>query len=231
MLRVRLTAKSVALGLAFVVTCVVVDTAEAQRGGARGRGRGPEDMVTLAANEQVQKELAVTDEQKPQITKIAEAYRDELRQLSSGSESLSREERAKQRTEQAPKRQEIADKHEKELAGVLKEDQQKRLKEITIQVQGGRALLRPDVSAALKLSDEQKQKIKQVLDSQMERGAKVFADAQGDREALTKKLGELRKEIDTEAVAVLNKDQQTQFESMKGEKFELQRAERRNRDA
>src|SRR4051812_16361065 len=100
--RMSLTAKAFTFGLALVVTCIVVNTAQAQRNGTRG-GRAPEDMVTLAANEQVQKELSVTDEQKPKITKIAEDYREEIRPLTSGLRDLSSEERDKKIAEIGPK--------------------------------------------------------------------------------------------------------------------------------
>jgi hypothetical protein len=222
------------VGVALLAT-LVVDTVQAQeKGRGQGRrGRGPEDAVSLAANEQVQKELAVTDEQRAEIVKIAAAHRNEMSDLSSGQEGLSREERAKKRAEQTPQRDEISKKYEAKLAEALKEDQFKRLKEITIQHLGARALLRADVATELKLADDQKQKIQQIVDSQSDRMRKLFADAGagGNREEAMKKFAEMRKEIEAEAVAVLNDEQKKQFESMKGEKFELQQGERRNRDA
>jgi Spy/CpxP family protein refolding chaperone len=233
MLRVQFGIKPTSIVLAVAVAVVACDTAFAQRqGGGRRGGRGGQmDMVGLAANEQVQTELKVTDEQREEIEKIVDAYRNDTRDLFSGLADLSREERAKKSEELEQKRQQLSADAEKKLIPVLKEDQVKRLKEITLQVGGVRGLLRPDVADALKLNDDQKSKIKSALDSERQRMRDAFASAanedgksekRGKRGDAFGKMREIRQQTEDEVKKVLTEEQQKQLETMKGPKFELQ---------
>jgi len=216
----RFFARSMVLMMVFVLTVAAASEAQAQR-----RRRRPRSLIGLAANEQVQKELEATAEQKTKIEEISDTFRSDSRDLFSGLQGLSREERTEKFAELRPKHQELAAAAEKKLAAVLKKDQLKRLREINIQVSGGRVLARDEIAKALDLSKEQKAKIKGVFESAQKRRGKLFQDLQSgnlDRSEIREKFSDLRKEINTEALAVLTKKQKAKFEKMKGEKFELE---------
>ena len=207
--------------MVFGLAVAAVSEAQAQR---RGRGRRSRSLIGLAVSEQVQKELNATAEQKTEIKKISDSYRSESRALFSGFRGLSREERTAKFAELQPKFQELTTAAKKKLAAVLKEDQLKRLKEIEIQVLGGRTLARDEIAKALALSKEQRAKIKGVFESQQKRSRQLFQDSQNgkiERSELRKKFSDLRKKINAEALDVLTKEQKESFEKMKGEKFQL----------
>jgi len=204
----------------FVFGVAAVGEAQAQG----RRGRRSRSLIGLAAREQVQKELDVNSEQKTQIKKVSDSYRSELRELFSGLQGVPAEERAEKFAELQSKRQELAAAAEKKLAAVLKEDQIQRLKEIGIQVLGSRTLVRDEIAKALDLSKEQRVKIQGVIESEQKRSLQLFQDAQSgkiERSELREKFSDLRKEIRTEALDVLTKEQKEKFETMKGEKFQL----------
>ena len=110
------------------------------RGGRGGRGGG------LYTNETVQKDLALTDEQKKAIKTISDDFRSSIG-------DLSRDERR----EQMP---ELRKAMNAKIAALLNDQQKARMKEIELQSQGTGALTTKDVAAALKLSDDQVSKIK-----------------------------------------------------------------------
>src|SRR5215472_6741883 len=133
------------LGLALAMASV----AHAQR----GRGFGPGAMLQ---NESVQKELKLTDEQKTKLREALEKVRDNHKDDLAKLRDLSNEERQKLlRT--------VAEESQKAIAGVLDEKQMKRFKQIGWQASGANALNDPDVQKTLKLSDEQKKKLQDII--------------------------------------------------------------------
>lgn len=230
MVPMKTFAKMTVLALAFLLVCDAVGMAQRRRG--RGFGFRPLDAASLAGLEQVQNELKVTDEQKSKIDDIVGLYRDDRRQLFSGLRDVSREERAQKMDELRSQFDQMAAAAEKKVDAVLNDEQRKRLQEIVVQVLGGRALERADVTAALALNDEQKKKIKAVFESEDQRRRDLFEQARDgnlQREQIFTKFRELQTTINTEALAVLTDEQKAEFEQMKGAAFELQRPERRGR--
>jgi len=208
---------------AVVLLVVAAGTVEAQQpGGGRGRGRGgpggmfgsPAGMrMMLLANEKVQKELELNDEQKADLKKIG----DDLRpQGGQNFQDLSEEERQKLRTEREAKMKEAQAKVDK----LLVPQQQERLKQISWQVAGANALSDPEVADKLKLSDKQKDDLKAVQDKAMEEGRALFG-AGLSREEAQAKGAELRKSSEEKTLAVLTPEQKTEFDKLKGDKFEI----------
>jgi Spy/CpxP family protein refolding chaperone len=181
-----------------------------QRGlGAFGGGM---PGLFMLRSEVVQKDLQLTDEQKESITKLQEKAREEF----SGLQGLSDEER---RT----KMQELRKNQEEKIAGILNDKQKARLKEIGLQQAGAMGLANKDVAEALKLSDDQVNKIKELTEAYQKEAREAFQSAAGGgdptsaRDAVTK----LRKETNEKIMALLNADQKASFEKMQGEKIEL----------
>ena len=111
---------------------------------------------------------------------------------------------------------------DKAINSVLDEKQQKRLHQIVLQQQGIGALQQEDVQKALKLSDEQKEKIKDIQgDLQKEMQGLFQPGEKPDFQAMQKKMEGLRKEAMTNATKVLNDDQKKTFKDLTGEPLEL----------
>src|SRR5262249_20714624 len=99
-------------------------------GGGFGGGR-----LFLLSQKSVQEELKLTDDQVKKVSELEQKQRDAFQ----GARNLSREEAQK-------KFQELASDTNKAIADSLKEDQVKRLKQISLQQQGTRALSDPEVA-------------------------------------------------------------------------------------
>lgn len=228
---------------AFAVTALVASSAVAQQqpggrrpggfggpGGGFGGGPGGGDSTSLLRSEQVQKELDILPDQLTELNKVFEGSRPDFSQFQ-GLRDLPEDERNKKMEEIRAKMAETQKANREKINGILLPHQAERLKGITIQVRGGAALDDPEIAADLKISDEQKEKIKTTRDAQREKVTAMFQQGQGNnndeaaRNAMREKFQNLRKENDTELFAILNSSQRDQLEKMKGEKFELDTAQ------
>ena len=113
--------------------------------------------MVLLANEGVQKELKITDDQKDKIKAATEKFqadnKDELAKLRDRNTPME---------DRAEIRKKITEASTKALSGILMPDQEKRLKQIELQMQGEPHLADPQVQTTLKLTDDQKAKIKTI---------------------------------------------------------------------
>jgi hypothetical protein len=153
----------------------------------------------------VQKELKITDDQKQQIHESAT----KLRQSAGELQSLDQSERQQ-------KMQEMAREGERIAARILHRDQIKRLKEITLQVQGARAFSNPDLVKALDLTDEQKEKI---MAAEGGRGQRPQAAPGGDPQEMQKRMEEMRKANLEKVMNVLTPEQKAKYKEMTGQPF------------
>jgi hypothetical protein len=194
----------------------------------------------LVQNQGVQKELKLTDEQRQKAVqvgqKIEERYTQKLRDLHENLPDLSPEkgsaaylELEKERTEETVKA----------LADILTPEQMKRYQQIRLQVRRGLSAFEdPEVQQVLKLSDEQKEKIKIIVDDFRKMNNLEFQkelegdlqkkvdllkawDAMGFASAVTEKTPALSKAYLEKVVAVLNDEQKKTWKEMTGEPFEL----------
>lgn len=195
-------------------------------GGGFGGGGG------LLRNEQIQKELSITDEQKTKIQAVYDEARAARGDAGRGGDfrSMSEEERTKLFAE----RQKQSEETSKKAEALLNADQAKRYKEISIQLRGVSALTDAEVAKELKLSDDQVNTLKLINDELSKQRREMFAGGRGngvadqsreDRmkafEAMRTKMQTMQKDADDESLAVLTADQRSQFEKLKGTKFEL----------
>jgi hypothetical protein len=176
-----------------------------QRGGfAGGFGGG---TLFLLNQKSVQDELKLSDEQ----VKKAKELSDKQRESFGGLRNLGQEER---RT----KMQEQAKATDKAVTELLKPEQLKRVKQISLQQQGGRALSNPEVATALKLTDEQKDKLKTIQEET--RTARGQRGQRGQRtEEERKKLEEARKATNEKMMNILTGEQKTKLKELTGEPF------------
>jgi len=169
----------------------------------RGGGGGG-----LAGNASVQKELKLTDEQTEKVKSALKDVFSGLKDSLPGKDAT-----PEQRAEFTKK---MSDATNKALAGILKPEQLKRLRQIELQQSGPTDA---DCQKELGLSDEQKTKIKEIGDkfrSDM-RDLVTGGNFQDAREKITK----LRKESLDKEVAVLTDTQKKKWKEMTGEPFEV----------
>src|SRR5262245_27344797 len=152
--------------LALVVALTASAAAQQRRGGfGFGFGRGPQGLVSLAAQEPVQKDLGLSADVVGKISPLNDEYRAALQKEAGtldfqGLRDLPEAERAAKLAEYTKKTAEASAKVNTEytpkLQAIVGADSIKRLKQIQLQAQGADGLTSTEVAAELKLTDEQK---------------------------------------------------------------------------
>jgi hypothetical protein len=201
------------LGLAGVLT----GPAWAQgRGFGMFGGGGPAGLVS---NKSVQKELGLTEDQAKKATEAVNAVRQKHQDDFAGLRDLEGEERA-QKAQQLMKT--VGDEQMKSIADILSADQIKRLKQISLQTRGAQAFADPEIQKDLKLTDDQKDKIKTINDDARQEMGALFSGGGGFGDPETqKKMAALRKETLEKVTAVLEDSQKKSWKEMTGNPFEV----------
>jgi hypothetical protein len=197
------------LAVAGLVLALALPAFAQRRGGGRG-GFGQQGPM-LIFNKSVQDELKLTDDQKASVTKLQGKQREMMQKAreDAGDDFA----KAMQTYRQAMG---------KEVNTVLKSEQQKRFKQIQVQVGGAQALRGPEVAKALNLTDKQKEEIQGIIQDSLKDAAEIFKDAQGDREKMQQafqKIQKMNQEANAKALKLLSADQQTTYKQLTGEKF------------
>jgi periplasmic protein CpxP/Spy len=207
---------SVKLAAAALVLALAVPTfAQRQgRGGRGGFGMGQQGP-TLIFNKSVQEELKLTDDQKTSVTKLQGKQREAMQKAREDAGG----DFAKMQEAMQAFRQEMG----KEINTILKPEQQKRFKQIQVQVGGAQALQSPEVAKELNLTDKQKEEIQGILQDSRRDVMEIFKDAAGDPERMRtamQKTQKINQDATAKALKVLNSDQQTKYKEMAGDKFD-----------
>jgi len=183
--------------------------------------------IFMLRTEQVQKELKLTDEQNTQIDDLAIQLQSDALELFSSLQDLSDEER---KTELPNLMKKFAEKGKELQAKVdkfLNAEQNARMKELSLQQRDAEALGDEDVIAALKLTEDQKKKLREIQDEaarQVEEALKPLlggGGGGGDLGDIRTKMENMKKELSEKALAVLTTEQKATFEKMKGPKFDF----------
>jgi Spy/CpxP family protein refolding chaperone len=179
-------------------------------GGGAFSGRMMGGGLLLLANESVQKELKITDEQKTKIKEFADAQQAKMREFFQGGQP--------DREKMAEAMREGREKSEKFVKETLNADQQKRYKQITLQQAGMAAFATEDVQKQLKFTDDQKDKLK----SLGEEMRKDMTDlGRGFDQETMQKRRTITKEYNTKAMETLTDEQKKAWKEMTGEPFEI----------
>src|SRR4051812_21959354 len=193
-------ARFLALSIALVMTLALPAFAQRQGGGGRGFGGfGGQNAVSLLNNEAIQKELAISEDQKAKITTLAQEMREKMQANApdfQGLRDLPEAERAAKVKEYTEKMTATANEFKPKVAEILNKEQNERLQQIQWQVAGLRdeALLK-----ALNVTAEQTEKLKKIdADSQAKIEALPRPAAGGGAEAYQERMTKQR-EITAEA--------------------------------
>jgi len=109
----------------------------------------------------------------------------------------------------------------KALGEVLNEKQQKRLRQIELQQRGSNALRDAKLQKELKISEEQANNIKTILEDSRKEMAEAFKG--GDFKAGGEKLQNLRKETNEKVMGVLTVEQRRSYKQLLGDEFKIER--------
>ncbi len=232
------------------ISALGISMAFAQGGGQRGGGqggrgaqRGGQQMseLRLLGRKDVQKDLALTDDQ---VTKIEEYTTKNQPQRGAGGAggaggggngggqggggqrggggqgggAQTEEQRAAAAKLQAERRE----KTRKELLEIISEAQMKRVGEIMLQLQGFSALGQPEMQKALVMTEDQIAKVKALQTQQREANTALFQKVQSQemtREDVTAAMAKNTETLKAELGKILTADQAGKFKTMQGKTF------------
>jgi hypothetical protein len=165
----------------------------------------------LITQKSVQEELKLNEEQIKKANALSEQLGEKQRELFESLQDLEPPERGK-------KIQEWNQANDKAVAEILKPDQMKRVKQISRQLAGVQAFTSPEVASEIKLTDEQKEKIKEIQQQMFEQRREIFENTP-DRAEAGKKMQELNKTAAEKVVGQLNAEQKTKWKELTGKPF------------
>jgi len=183
-------------------------------------------LLMLLRMPAVQKEIELSDDQKTDVSDLQSKMQEQMRTAFGDfrqMQDLSEEERA-QRFADARKKAEQANKQsDEQVAKILDAKQLERLKQLQLQREGVQALVRAEVVAKLKLSDDQQTQIKKTIDDSRRRRPGGFNPNQTDdeRRAAFAKMQQQREATLKSALAVLDDDQLLQWSTLVGKEFKF----------
>jgi Spy/CpxP family protein refolding chaperone len=168
-------------------------------------GTGKVNALMLLTRKPVQEDLKLTADQ---IQKVVEAAKKKNVERA-GFQGLEREERDKKQAELNKESEQIA-------AGILTPEQAKRLKQISLQQQGpSGAFADEEVAKELKLTDEQKRKLKELTEETMKEVRKAITPG-GDREEARKKIAEFANKLNDKVLDLLTAEQKAKWKELTG---------------
>jgi Spy/CpxP family protein refolding chaperone len=191
--------------LAAAIVAMAVSPVRAQQ--QRGRGFGGMGTLLILTQKSVQEELKLSDEQVKKVTELREKQQESFQ----GLRDLSPEER---RT----KMQEMTKTQNEAIAKLLKPEQLKRAKQISLQVQARTGLAfvlnNEEIAKELKITDEQKGKLDEIRTKMREEMQGLGFDEEGRQ-----KRQEIMKTTSEKVEGVLTAEQKTKLKELQGEPF------------
>lgn len=213
---------AMAIGLA---TCLSSAVRAQGPGGGRGMGGG-----SLLSNKGVQKELKLTDEQIEKADKAATELREKMMEKFAELRELEGDERQEK---MASLQKEMAAASKKVSDEILKPEQAKRLEQITMQFgfqNGGAQYLASNTEIAdkLKITDEQKNKLKDLVTEARAKQQEMREAGQGgDPAEMRTKMMAFQKELQEKVNALLTAEQKAGWKELTGEPFTIVMEQRR----
>lgn len=222
--------------------CLVLMTAVAsplegqqRRGGFGSMQRGPMSLVTLAANEAVQKDLGVAEVDARRLRELNDQYRAAtgraqsgtggfdlslLRELNEEERRIAMEEIAARQAEETAK---VNAEFEAKLAEIVSPEEIGRLKQIRFQSQGADALYDAEAAKELNLTDQQTAMLAEIrgeFESRQRGFGQRGAPGGGGPDAFAR-IREMNAEREAKLMDVLTAEQKAKLADMKGHPFDV----------
>ncbi len=111
-----------------------------------------------------------------------------------------------------------------DIKAILSDSQYKRLHELMLQFDGPAALARPDVAKQFDLTEEQKKKIQDIQQTQMQnmRERMQGGGGGGERQAMMQEMQKMREETNKQILAVLTAEQKQKWDAAQGKSFKFE---------
>jgi len=204
----------------ITATAALVCAAMAQGGGQGRRGFGQQgDALQLTSREDVQKDLALTDEQKTKLTDLRTAAQGKMREAFQAARDAAGDDQDAMRKAITAAMEKMQAENQTAIAGILTADQVKRLKEITVQFVGVRiAATNKEVQKDLSVTDEQKAKFAELQTKQQAAMREAFQNAQGDQAAIREAMTKNNKIMEDEINKILTDAQKAKLKELGGSK-------------
>lgn len=215
--------------VALIAIFALAVTSFAQGGGG-GRGQGGRGMMgmrggmdsplMLLRRNDVQKDLALTDEQKGKLTKLQEEAQAKMQEAREQMQGGGGDPQAMMDTFRK-----MNDEMGKKANEILTKDQQKRLKEISIQLGGSRVAFRDDIAKELGITADQKSKYEALQTKQrdaMQSIMEKMRNGEIDREEMQSIRDKNNKAMDTEIDKILTQTQKDKLKEMSGKPFKAE---------
>ena len=201
-------------------------------GGGFGQGRrgGGNSEMGLTSRADVQKELAITDEQKTKLTELRDKQRQAFGNRGGGNGGGGNGGGGNgggtfDPAEMQKRMEEARTQQHKDLAAILNETQMKRLGELLLQREGNGALARAEVQKALGFTADQTQKVKDL--QQKERDAQQGIREKTRNQEMTPEEAQAArakntKTMNEELAKILTAEQAAKFKEMQGKEFKFE---------
>lgn len=173
-----------------------------------GFSRGGAMSGALLTTKSVQEDLKLNEEQIKKITDVGAKQKKAMEDLV----------KSEDRGAAFKKMFEMMEANEKEYAGILKEPQSKRLKELSLQARGATAFQDVEVAKELGVTQEQQEKLRNTQMESFQMMAKL-REGTASREELQKKMAEFNKSNQEKMTGILTAEQKTKWKTMVGEPF------------
>ena len=209
-----------------------VAVVEAQPGGRQQGGFGGGVHGMVLNNKALQDELKVTDEQKEKLKAVADKQAEQNKKRGEALKEAGgdREKMKDLFAEMQKGNEKLQAEIKTAVDAALTADQKKRLQQIERQMGGVRALATDELAAELKLTDDQKTKIKGIADEYQKDSRELFGRGgfgggkggfdKDKMEENQKKREKLTKAATADVEDVLTADQKKQWKEMTGEPFD-----------
>lgn len=226
--------KSLAVATLMLGVAVLPLSAVAQgrgQGGGQGmmfggqRGGMQSSKGFLLMRNDVRKDLKTTADQNAKIDAAAKAMQAAMPQFGGGGQGQGGQGQGGQRPDFQAMQEQIQaamKKFEEDATKPLDDGQKARLDQISLQMQGNRALMNEDLQKKLNFKKEQTRKVEDLQASMQTANQAIFQRVQSgeiDRSEIQALMEENNKILDQELAKVLDADQTKAFEEMKGAKF------------
>ena len=192
------------------------------RGGFQGRRGGGASELSLSMRADVQKELAVTDDQKTKLQALQDSMRQNRGGGAGGGGGAAGGGTPPDPAEMRKRMAQMQAEQHTALAAILNAAQMTRLHELLLQRAGYGALTMDDVQTALGLSDDQKKQITDLADKNRADNTALMQkvrDQELTREEATDMRQKNQKAFTDALQKVLTSDQDAKFKAMQGKTF------------
>jgi hypothetical protein len=181
----------------------------------------PGGLEVFLDNQSVQRELKLSDEQVQRIKELKKRVRqNQAKAVAKVQEANASAEERKTKLKDAASS--AAEEMRKGTNDILGPEQLKRLKQIRLQAECLEALLEPEVTKALKLTDDQISKIHTIQrDLQTDSRALLRAGPQNNFQGSLRKMMALRRDSLDKGIALLTPEQIQIWKELAGDPFEI----------